>query len=228
MGSALAPAARRIIAQAFRSKVVEDYGSAELGAIGCECPAAHGLHLFANLFYLEFVRGGRQVGPGELGRILVTDLSNRAMPLIRYDIGDIGFRLPGDCGCGRNSCRFKVLGRLQDTIVTPSGRVLTEHDVADFFYTYPGLDWFQLVQRSNACFDLQVVPSGQGPFSTAALSRDVRTFFDDEVRVNIRQTATIAPESGGKYRFVKSASRRQFDHLDASRAGECQRLLAER
>ena len=58
MGSALAPSARLIIADAFRSRVLEDYGSAELGSIGCECSPGSGLHLFADLFFIEIVRGG--------------------------------------------------------------------------------------------------------------------------------------------------------------------------
>ncbi len=211
MGSALAPVVRRALADAFRCRVVEDYGSAELGSIGCECRAAEGLHLFSNLFFLEFVRHGRPVRPGELGRILVTDLTNRAMPLIRYDIGDVGYTLPGRCPCGRHTPRFKVLGRLQDTLVTPSGSVVTEHQVSDFLYAFPGVDWFQVVQQAPARFDLQVVPQDHTPFAPPALANDLAAFLGGGVRVVVRQVKSIAPESGGKYRFVKSRSYREFD-----------------
>lgn len=211
MGSALAPAARRFIADAFRCPVVEDFGSAELGSIGCECRAADGLHLFPGLFFIEFVRNGRPVRPGELGRMLVTDLTNRAMPLIRYDLGDIGYALPGNCSCGRNTPRFRVLGRLQDTLVTPSGGVLTEHQVSDFLYTYPGVDWFQLVQQSATHFDLQVVPDGRTPVSAERLAAGLTNLLGGRVRIAVRQVKAIAPEGGGKYRFVKSKSYAQFD-----------------
>jgi phenylacetate-CoA ligase len=212
MGSALAPAVRQVLADAFRCPVVEDYGSAELGSIGCECRAAEGLHLFSSLFFLEFVRAGRPVRPGEVGRVLVTDLTNRAMPLIRYDIGDIGYALPGEgCSCGRNTPRFRVLGRMNDTLIPPASGVLTEHQVSDFLYTYPGVDWFQLVQLATTRFDLQVVPQDGTPFFPETLSADLAAFLGGAVRVTVRQVKAIAPENGGKYRFLKSMSFSEFD-----------------
>jgi phenylacetate-CoA ligase len=204
MGSALAPSARRIIADAFGCRVLEDYGSAELGSIGCECEPGNGLHLFSDLFYVEFVRDGRRVGPGELGRLLVTDLTNRAMPLIRYDIGDVGLSLPEPCDCGRGTMRFKVLGRVHDAIVSPQGRVVTEHEVSDFLYEYRGVEWFQLVQRAESQFDLQVVDDRDSPLPLEDLSRDLAAFLGGNVRVSARRVRSIPPENGGKFRFAKS------------------------
>jgi phenylacetate-CoA ligase len=218
MGSALVPAVRRTIAEAFRCKVVEDYGSAELGSIGCECAREDGLHLFSSLFFLEFVRDGKAVRPGELGRILVTDLTNRAMPLIRYDIGDVGHVLPGACSCGRHTPRFKVLGRIQDTLVLPDGGVFTEHQVSDVLYQYPGVDWFQLLQQSPRRFDLQVVPDERVPLVPEALVRDCAAFLGGRARVTVRPVTAIAPESGGKYRFLKSNSFAAFDALPTETA----------
>ena len=210
MGSALAPSARLTIADAFRSQVLEDYGSAELGSIGCECSSGSGLHLFADLFFIEIVRGGVRVGPGEVGRLLVTDLINRAMPLIRYDIGDVGVIVTEPCSCGRGTMRFKVLGRVQDTLVTPSGRVISDHEVSDFLYGYPGLDWFQLVQQPEQRFDLQVVDNGRSELSINALSQDLGTFLGGGARVKARLVRSIPPEAGGKYRFIKSISHDQL------------------
>jgi len=67
MGSALAPSARSAIGEAFGCRVVEDYGSAELGPIGCECAPGSGIHLFSDLFHVEIVRGGVPVPPARLG-----------------------------------------------------------------------------------------------------------------------------------------------------------------
>jgi phenylacetate-CoA ligase len=205
MGAALVPSARRTITDAFRCRVLEDYGSAELGSIGCECAPGSGLHLFSDLFFIEFVRGGARVGPGEVGRLLVTDLTNRAMPLIRYDIGDIGLSLPGPCRCGRGTMRFKILGRVQDALVSPPDRILSEHEVSDFLYGYPGVDWFQLAQRSEQQFDLQVADDGTPALSLEALSRDLSAFLGGGVRVTARRVRSIPPENGGKYRFTKSS-----------------------
>jgi phenylacetate-CoA ligase len=207
MGSALAPSARARIAEAFRCPVVEDYGTAELGPIACECAPGSGLHLFSDLFYIEHVRDGARVGPGDLGRILITDLTNRAMPLIRYDIGDAGVRLDGPCPCGRGTERFRVVGRTRDILVVPPGRLLPEHTVTDYLYAYTGVEWFQILQRSDRRFDLQVAGDGQDGLSLEALSRDVAAYLGGDVRVHVRRVETIVPESGGKYRFMKSLAR---------------------
>ena len=206
MGSCLVPSASRTIARAFRCPVLEDYGSAELGAIGCECRPGSGLHLFSDLFWIEVVRCGVPVPPGETGRLLITDLTNRAMPLIRYDIGDVGRLEPGDCDCGRGTPRFRVLGRVQDTLISTAGDVLTEHAISDILYDQPGVTWFQLQQRTARSFDLQVVVDEDAAFDAESLAAVVASHLGEGIRVSVRRVRSITPETGGKYRFIKAMS----------------------
>ncbi len=207
MGAVLSHSARKIIQGAFGCRVVEDYGSAELGGIGCECRAAQGLHLFTDLFYMEIVRNATPAEPGEIGRILLTDLTNKVMPLIRYDIGDLGSFLAGDCRCGRNTPRFKVLGRVGDAIATSSGQVFTEHDIANFLYSYPGVEWFQLTQLGTDRVDLKIVTAPTVSLPEVQLLSDLKSFLGDGVQLTLRKVRTILPETGGKYRFLKSNQR---------------------
>src|SRR5262249_48966301 len=136
---------------------------------------------------------------------------NRAMPLIRYDIGDVGRIVPGTCPCGRSTLRFRVAGRIQDTLVTNAGRVLTDYDLSDFFYAQPGLGWFQLVQRFDTRFDLNVLPDEQAALAPEVLSKAWSDYFGGEARTNVFRATTITPENGGKFRFVKSSSYERFD-----------------
>jgi phenylacetate-CoA ligase len=211
MGAALAPAAGRVVAEAFGCPVIEDYGSAELGSIACECSSGQGLHLFSDLFFVEFVRGGEWVPSGETGRILVTDLTNRAMPLVRYDLGDVGHALPGPCTCGRNTPRFRVTGRVQDAVVSRAGVVRTEHEIADFLYAEGDVLWFQLMQRSDNRFDLRVVPRNRGAATRNGLADRLAAFLGDGARVAVSEVRTIPPENGGKFRCVKSTSTQRLD-----------------
>jgi phenylacetate-CoA ligase len=206
MGSAMAPSVRKFVHEAFGCRVVEDYGSSELGPIACECRPGSGLHLFSDLFFIEVVRGGRRVAPGEIGRLLITDLSNRTMPLIRYDIGDVGYLIPGECSCGRQTPRFVVTGRLKDTILTTQGRIVTDHTVTDLVLSHPGVDWFQLIQRSATRFELRVVGDGRTPVCRERLGANVAAAWGGDSQVTVRETQMIPPESGGKYRFIKSLS----------------------
>jgi len=128
------------------------------------------------------------------------------MPLIRYDLGDVGYMRADPCGCGRRTSRLVVLGRVQDTLATRSGQLLTEHHVSDFLYGYPGVDWFQLAQRSDQAFDLQVVSGGPDPLAADALARDLAGLLGEGTRVAVRTVRSIPPENGGKYRVIKSTS----------------------
>jgi phenylacetate-coenzyme A ligase PaaK-like adenylate-forming protein len=68
--------------------------------VACEC-RHHRDHVAADSVVCELVRDGRLVGPGEQGAILLTGLTNRAMPLLRYAIGDVGAASDERSPCGR-------------------------------------------------------------------------------------------------------------------------------
>lgn len=208
LGSKVSGAMRRTIESAFTGQYREDYGSAEFGGVACDCERRAGLHAYLDLFLVEVVRDGRHVGDGEIGKILITDLWNEAMPFIRYEIGDVGSLTLEPCACGRTAPRLEIFGRLQDTLVTRDGRVFTPDRVMDFFFGFDGIDEFQLVERRPGEFDLTVV----GPTSAnGELPGALSEFLGEEVRTTVRRAKTIRPETGGKFRLVKSAS---YDRLE--------------
>ena len=112
---------RARIERVYGCPVTNRYGSRELGDIAGQCSAVQGLHVFPWANYVEVVDdAGRPVGPGEEGELAVTSLINRAMPLIRYRIGDRGILArPGEgCSCGRPG---QVLERITGAARTCSG-----------------------------------------------------------------------------------------------------------
>lgn len=81
---------RALIEEVFRCRVTNRYGCEEVSLIACECERHEGLHVNADAIYLELLRpDGTPADPGEAGMVVVTDLTNRAMPLIRYQVGDM-------------------------------------------------------------------------------------------------------------------------------------------
>lgn len=101
---------RQLLVEAFGGKVHNFYGSRECAAIACECDQG-GLHVFSSHLIVETVdEGGRQLTPGERGRILITLLQNLEFPIIRYEIGDVGAVSNAECRCGRP---FPILKRLE-------------------------------------------------------------------------------------------------------------------
>lgn len=113
---------RKLISAVFRTRVQNEYGCGEVGPIAYECPEGR-LHVMSENVVVELLTPtGKAAAVGETGEVVVTDLNNRAMPLIRYAVGD--FAVPaGQCPCGRPFPTLeRVWGRAYDFVQTRSGR----------------------------------------------------------------------------------------------------------
>jgi phenylacetate-CoA ligase len=99
------------------------YGLSEIigPGVAVECRENKGgMHVFEDHFYPELVdpETGNPVPDGEPGELVLTTLTNRAQPVIRYRTRDITRFLPGDCPCGRTSRRIARLeGRADDMLI---------------------------------------------------------------------------------------------------------------
>jgi len=145
----LFPAMRDVIERAFGCPVHNMYGAAEVGRIAAEC--AHGrLHVLAHSNHVEILReDGRVAAPGEAGRIVITSLHNRAMPLIRYDIGDLGTLSNEACPCGSPLPVLEALrGRINEHFVRPDGRLVFGGRFIAMFYGHDWIREFQVLQET--------------------------------------------------------------------------------
>lgn len=122
-GELLRPAARQAIAAAFGARVFDVYGSSETKEVAWECPAG-GMHVNADVVRLEVLDdANRPVPDGVEGNLVATLLVNRAMPLLRYRIGDRGSLLTARCDCGHPFPLLGVVtGRRADVLVLAGGR----------------------------------------------------------------------------------------------------------
>jgi phenylacetate-CoA ligase len=105
------------------AKMSANYSSQEVGYMALLCPDCGQYHVQSETVFLELLNDdGQECQPGEVGRIVVTDLHNFAMPLIRYEIGDYG-EAGGPCSAGRTLPSLRrVLGRRRNMVVHPDGR----------------------------------------------------------------------------------------------------------
>ena len=100
-GEVLDDSTRKYLENIFDCKTFQRYSASEAGKIAFECEQ-RALHISDSLL-VEILRDGKPSPPGEPGKIVVTGLLNDAMPLLRYDIGDIGIWSDSKCTCGRSS-----------------------------------------------------------------------------------------------------------------------------
>ncbi len=181
---------------------MQKYGTSELGNVSGACGRSPGMHLFEDLFHVEVLRFGKPVAPGELGRLAITDLINTAMPLIRYDVGDVGRLHVGPCPCGRQTARLEVLGRAQEVLDAPAG-VLTASAVADTVFCDPAVNHFRLEEVASGSFEAALVARASGGTPKLDAWRERFDALHGGVRrVRVRLVPFVQPESSGKYRFV--------------------------
>jgi phenylacetate-CoA ligase len=201
----LLPHERRKIEEVFGTKVTDRYGCEEVGLIASECERHKGMHLNIEHLLIEFVRDdGASAAPGEPGRIVVTDLLNRAMPLIRYQVEDVGVPGRGTCPCGRGlPLMDRVVGRTADFLIRRDGtRIAGVSLIENTLTKLDGIDQMQIVQEDLQHIVLNLVP---GSLYDEGHERALREYFAqlflNETQVEIRVLTQIEPEPSGKYRF---------------------------
>lgn len=145
------------------------YSSEEAGPMAVQCPKGPGLHVMAESVILEVVRpDGAPCLPGELGRVLVTDLHNFATPLIRYEIKDMAVQgAPCICGC-HLPVLASVQGRYRNMVMLPDGRRYWPRLGLRRFGELALIKQFQVVQQSLKLLQVKVLV----PRALSASERD--------------------------------------------------------
>lgn len=158
----LHPEMRELVEQIFSCKVFDRYGSREAGNMAAECDRHNGLHVFSETTLLEVMGDdGQLCEEGEEGAILVTNLVNLTMPIIRYDIGDRAVKGAAHCGCGRPYPLLKkITGRSSSSFMLQGGGVVSP----GFFIHTIGvlcndgsIDRYQCVQKDYFHIQIKLV-----------------------------------------------------------------------
>lgn len=192
---------RAIIEEAFQCKVFDYYGMAERVAAIHTCEK-HNYHIVPEYSLVEFVESD-QLNPGNF-ELLGTSLSNLAMPLIRYRVGDV--IRPGNrtCECGRQyPVVERIVGRTDDYVVTPSGKLIGRLD-----HIFKGIDNVieaQIYQPSVENLVLRVVPDPT--FSARDKDRIIAKLRDrvgEKMNFTVEQVESIERGSSGKLKSVLS------------------------
>ena len=112
---------RARIERAFQRRFVDLYGAAESSCIAWECPDCRGYHINSDALIVEFLKkDGQPAPPGTPGRIVITNLFSQALPIIRYDLGDVGVRADQEPTCGRGLPLMGIVeGRSDAFLVLP-------------------------------------------------------------------------------------------------------------
>lgn len=188
------------------NKVFDQYGSREL-YIAAECNQHNGYHIHAETIFAEIVDAdGNWCKPGEMGRIVLTDLSNHAFPFIRYDIGDLGVMdKPIKCECGMSLPKIKNLqGRIADVVVLKD-RYLTPPNFATLFSDIRGIKAYQIRQDKIDAIEVVLVPDNNYSSDFEKyIRKSIESMVDNQATIKISLQDKIDVPESGKRRFVVS------------------------
>lgn len=123
IGETLHPGLRERCQRLGGIGIVDMYSSQEVGLIALQCPVSGLYHAQSESLLIEVLNDdGQACKPGEVGRIVITDLHNFATPIIRYEIRDYAEVGPA-CPCGRGLLTLsRIMGRRRNMVVFPDGK----------------------------------------------------------------------------------------------------------
>lgn len=197
---------RELIHNSTGAEIFDLYGSVETERLAWECSNHHGYHMDVDGSVIEFVKDNESVSAGEEGRVLVTCLYNYAMPLIRYDLGDVGVPSDESCSCGRGLPMMeRIVGRKDDFITCVNGKVVSPIPIVNVIKSATGIKQYKVVQHSKTELSIFIVKDET--FSQRTLEQvaeEVRKFVGAEMTICISVVEKIESEKSGKIRAIVS------------------------
>lgn len=194
---------RELMREAFSAKVVDRYSTEELGLFALQCAHADHLHIVAPHYLVELLDEANEPVPhGEPGRVVVTFFASSAMPLIRYELGDLA-AAGDDCPSGITwPVLSQITGRVRDYVDYPDG----SRNIATFVYSkilsLPDLYDFQAVLFSDTVLLVCGVTDPLSEASQQVIHAELSRIFGEQLRTEIRQT--------GQLPILKPAKRPEF------------------
>lgn len=194
------------IRKAFGADALNLYASNEFGFMAWQSEVGGPLAFESDRLHVETVTpDGSPAAPGEEARLLVTDLLNDTMPLIRYEIADVA-RAHEDVNVGgpRSSVAITDLeGKEADLLSPPDGRTVTTFQVLRAIKSAMPHAQYRLLALSSDSYILQYLPGASFSLESADDARDaLMSVLGSEVDVHLQEVGEIPREPSGKQRPI--------------------------
>lgn len=191
---------REYLERILTTKVYNQYGSREVGAIACECMMQDGLHIFDFFQYVETI-DLENSGDDE---IIITNLRNFSMPFIRYQIGDIGGKQDSYCPCGRKTHMLDTItGRTSDYFILEDGTKISHGFFSQLFWFKPWVKKFQVIQKGYREVICKVVVHGDvNTEDMKDIEKKIHRIMGTACSVHFEFVDEIERSRSGKFRYV--------------------------
>jgi len=193
------------ITDVFEAKYINVYGTGEVGSIGSGNQDSQVVDIYNAMVCLEVLDDQDQpVALNKLGRVVVTDLNNFAMPIIRYDIGDIA-QVIEYCPQKNMPTKIKLLGRKQECLELPSGSCITPVEIQNLFFKHDGIINYQIEQITASMYKVSIVTIADIEIDCLAGQLQKELELNSPPKIKVREF--ILPEQSGKFLSCKPRKR---------------------
>ena len=199
---------QKLIEEVFRTKVYNRYGSREVGGMACACEKDEGLHVNIFCHYIEILDGNMEpCKPGGIGQVYVTTLDNYAMPLIRYQIGDMAVPAKNEqCSCGRGLPLIrKVIGRDVNLFKTKEDTLIDGEYFTHLIYFKDWVKKFQIVQKDFDSIEIRIVlDTEKNETDIATIAAKIKLVMGHDCKIKFEFVDDIESTKSGKYLYTIS------------------------
>jgi phenylacetate-CoA ligase len=202
---------RALLGERLGVPVRDEYSAFEVLTIAHECRAG-AMHVDEDRVHLEVVDDGQPVPDGTSGDAVVTHFRERAMPLLRYAIGDRVVALPPGCPCGSRFRRMRLLdGRVEDYLLLRSGKRIYFGTFGSISIGQPGIAELMVRQDEAGEVTVSIVhdPAAGLTFEQVAdaVRGRVRDQLGFELPMRVVPIDRVPLTAGGKAQMIQSAFR---------------------
>lgn len=194
---------RKSIEQAFGCKCFSRYANEENGFLGQD-GIENNVFLMNRADYVTEIlkiNSDEPAGDGEIGRVVITDLFNYAMPMIRYDTGDVGaWTYIGVNGRKRRAVG-SFGGRVIDMIYDCKGDAVSPHSISTAMWKYKQVEQYQFAQIGNGCYEMRL-NSSDNSVNEEELLGDLKKVVGGSANIVVKYVKEIPVLASGKRRYV--------------------------
>ena len=151
----------------FKVPVINLYGGTEAPAIAQSTKTSRNMYINEDLYFVELLdKNYQNAKPGDVSKIVITDLHNEAFPLIRYEIGDLAIADNSFFNLDHNIRYFlSVEGRSNDIFIFEDGSILYSHFWHIIFRAENWIDSFQVIQTTPQKIVINLKPLDENNLS---------------------------------------------------------------
>nr|WP_299319359.1 phenylacetate--CoA ligase family protein [uncultured Blautia sp.] len=204
---------RRTLEKQFGCPVRAWYSNEENGIMGLQNEKDEGYRIDTETYYYEILKmdSDESAEPGELGRIVITDLFNYAFPILRYDNGDTAVAVRKE-----KNGRFKLYlselyGRRSDLIYDCKGNAVTPYIITNNLWDIEGVKQYRFIQEDVKDYTIWLNGDPAKMDQEEILGR-IRPYLGDEARIKVEIVDEIPVLASGKRKYIENRCEKYQDH----------------